>query len=381
MNSPLPTNPTSDPLEDVLVVDDDPIVCEMVAQWLASERILAVTVESVRAARRELGERNFAVIVTDICMPDETGLQLLDYLRQIRCESQVVVATGRSDADTAIQALTRGAHGYLIKPFERAELIKHVRRAMAQHQLVVEHRRYTQQLEQLVREQTAHVRMAHEETIHRLVTASLMRDEETGAHIRRTGLFSEALARAAGWSEDRVEAIRLAAPMHDVGKIGIPDEILRKPGPLNAREFDVMKRHTEIGARMLAGSNWPVLELAHEIALCHHERWDGYGYPRGLSGLEIPESARIVMIADVYDALTHDRIYRPALPRHEALAMFESERGRQFEPRLLDLFLSILPTIEQISAENPDELVVQAPFADSGLWNPTSLPPCALGVR
>src|SRR5690606_33006518 len=111
------------------------------------------------------------------------------------------------------------------------------------------------------------------------------------------------------------------------------------------------------------------------------ERWDGYGYPRGLSGLEIPESARIVMIADVYDALTHDRIYRPALPRHEALAMLESERGRQFEPRLLDLFLSILPTIEQISAENPAEPVGQAPFADSGLWNPASLPPCALGVR
>jgi putative two-component system response regulator len=200
------------------------------------------------------------------------------------------------------------------------------------------------------------IRLAQEETIHRLVRASLCRDEETGMHIRRTGLLSEALARAAGWSESDAEVIRLAAPMHDVGKIGIPDAVLRKPGKLTIAEYDVMKTHTLIGAKMLEGSQSAILTMAHDIALCHHERWDGSGYPRGLSGLAIPEAARILSIVDVYDALSHDRVYRDELPDDEVLHLMSEGAGTQFDPALLAVFFTHYDELRRIAQENPDEL-------------------------
>jgi HD-GYP domain-containing protein (c-di-GMP phosphodiesterase class II) len=198
-------------------------------------------------------------------------------------------------------------------------------------------------------------RRAHEETIHWLVKVSLYRDEETGAHIQRTGYYSELLAASAGWRRELVDQIRLAAPMHDLGKIGIPDAILRKPGKLTRDEMTVMQTHTLLGAKMLAGSATPVLRLAQEIALCHHERWDGGGYPAGLAGQEIPEAARIVAIVDFYDALSHDRVYRPAFPEAEVVKMMREGRGKHFDPRLLDIFLSLLPEMRAIAQAVPDE--------------------------
>jgi HD-GYP domain-containing protein (c-di-GMP phosphodiesterase class II) len=199
------------------------------------------------------------------------------------------------------------------------------------------------------------IRMAHEETIQRLVTASLCRDEETGMHIKRTGLLSEALARAAGWSEADAETIRLAAPMHDVGKIGIPDAILRKPGKFTPDEFEVMKTHTLIGAKMLEGSQSAILAMARDIALCHHEYWDGGGYPQGLSGTAIPEAARILSIVDVYDALSHDRVYRPALDEDRVVEYLVQRSGIQFDPMLLAVFLAHYEEMHSIAMENPDE--------------------------
>ncbi len=158
-----------------------------------------------------------------------------------------------------------------------------------------------------------------------------------------------------GWPQEQVQNIRLAAPMHDLGKIGIPDAILQKPGKLTAEEFEVMKSHTTLGARMLGSSGSAILQMGQEIALAHHERWDGSGYPRGLSGLAIPESARIVAIVDVYDALTHRRIYHDALPEAEALEIMEAGRGKQFDPFLFGVFLSILPELRRIAEANPDE--------------------------
>jgi putative two-component system response regulator len=221
--------------------------------------------------------------------------------------------------------------------------------------LVIENRAYMHELQSKVREQTRTIRVAHEETIHRLVTASMYRDEETGTHIRRVGMYSALMAEALGWSWDAVESIRMAAPMHDIGKIGIPDAILQKPGRLTDEEYEVMKRHTVIGGEMLAGSGSPVLELGRTIALNHHERWDGQGYPIGLVGDNIPESARIVAIADVYDAVTHDRVYRPALPEDQAIAVLESGLGTHFDPCLLRLFLTMLPEMRRIARDTPDE--------------------------
>jgi len=205
-------------------------------------------------------------------------------------------------------------------------------------------------LEQRLLTQTAAVRSAHEDTVYHLLKASLYRDVDTGAHMQRTGGQSALLGAAAGWAPDRVELLRLAAPMHDIGKIGIPDAILLKPGKLTAAETVIMQSHTLIGAKMLAGSCSPVLRLGHDIALCHHERWDGAGYPNGLVGREIPEAARIVAIVEVHDALIHDRSYRPAFSNVDALALMRTARRSQFDPQLLDLFLSILPEANVVAA-------------------------------
>lgn len=219
--------------------------------------------------------------------------------------------------------------------------------------LSVQHRNY---LEEKVREQTTDIRRTQEEVIYRLITAAQWSDEETGMHIRRTGLLSEVLARAASWYGDDLENIRQAAPLHDIGKIGIPDAILRKPGKLSPEEFEVMKTHTRIGADILAGSNVPMLQMAREIALNHHERWDGKGYPRGLAGKAIPESARIVAIVDVYDALSHDRVYRPAMPEGEVLAIMQQGAGTQFDPLLMTHFFLHLSEIRRIAKEHPDDI-------------------------
>ena len=218
--------------------------------------------------------------------------------------------------------------------------------------LSVHHRTF---LEDKVRAQTADIRKTQEEVIYRLITAAQWSDEETGMHIRRTGLLSEVLARAASWYGDDLETIRQAAPLHDIGKIGIPDAILRKPGKLTPEEFEVMKTHTRIGADILAGSNVPLLQMAREIALNHHERWDGQGYPRGLAGKAIPESARITAIVDVYDALTHDRVYRPAMAEPEVLAIMQQGTGTQFDPLLMTLFFLHLSEIRRIAKEHPDD--------------------------
>ena len=216
-----------------------------------------------------------------------------------------------------------------------------------------------EQLRQSQEAKVKAIRLAQEETIHRLVTASLCRDEETGMHIKRTGLLSESLARAAGWSESDAEIVRLAAPMHDVGKIGIPDAVLQKPGKLTPAEYDIMKTHTLIGAKMLEGSQSSILVMARDIALYHHERWDGRGYPQGLSGLAIPEPARILSIVDVYDALSHDRVYRPALPDDEVLQLMSEGAGTQFDPALLAVFFAYYDELRRLAQENPDEPAAQ----------------------
>lgn len=209
--------------------------------------------------------------------------------------------------------------------------------------MLIERREHLQQLEERVREQTLAIRSAHEETIERLMAAAACRDEETSAHIRRTELLSAVLATSLGWSPDRVDLIRMAAPMHDIGKIGIPDAVLQKPGRLTAAEYDIMKTHTVIGAGLLDGASSAILQMAHTIARHHHERWDGSGYPSGLRGDAIPVEARIVAIVDVFDAISHDRVYRPALPEAESLQIMKDGCGTHFDPKLLESFFMLYP--------------------------------------
>ncbi len=339
----------------ILVVDDEQSVRGLMARWLADAGYQCLTAGDAPEAWQCLQEHEVDLVTTDINMPGQSGIDLLRQITPAFPDLGVIMLTANGDSDTAIGALTAGACGYLIKPVLRTELLFHVTRALERRQLILENRQHTLDLERRVLELTMAVRRAHEETIHRLLAAAMFHDDETGAHVRRTGLFGEVLAVTAGWPDSQVEDLRLAAPMHDIGKIGIPDAILRKPGSLTEAEFEVMKSHTTLGANMLAGSDWPVLKLGCQIALNHHERWDGLGYPAGRKETAIPECARIVAIVDVYDALTHNRVYRPALPEAEALVLMEQGRGTHFDPRLLYLFFQALPEIRGIAREYPDD--------------------------
>nr|WP_241697626.1 HD domain-containing phosphohydrolase [Mariprofundus sp. NF] len=211
------------------------------------------------------------------------------------------------------------------------------------------------ELELEVHRRTALIRKGEEELAHRLLDVSNWRDEETGAHIRRIGLYSELIAKALGWSLQDLDDIRLAAPMHDIGKVGIPDYVLLKPGRLDTEERRIMERHAFIGGEMLKSSEIRMIEMAHQIAIGHHEKWNGQGYPNQLAGEAIPISARIVAIVDVYDALSSERIYKPAWPEEKVLELLQNERGAHFDPELIDLFFELLPEIRKIRLQLPDE--------------------------
>jgi putative two-component system response regulator len=339
----------------ILVVDDETPVRNLLAMWLTSHKYRCVRADSAAAARRCLETESIDLITADINMPGGSGIDLLRHVLQSHPDLPVLMLTGNRDTESAIEALNAGAFGYLLKPARAEEFLAQVNHGLELHRLRIGRRRYTEGLEQQVREQTKEIRLAHEETIHRLVHAAACRDLETGAHIVRTAVFSEILARAAGWAPAEVERIRMAAPMHDIGKIGVPDAILRKPAGLTRDEYEVMKQHTIIGAKLLARSNSSILLMAREIALCHHERWDGTGYPAGLAGDAIPEAARILSIVDVYDALTSDRPYRRAMKEEEVLKMMRAEQGRQFDPVLLATFFSVLEQIRHAAGNHPDD--------------------------
>lgn len=224
-------------------------------------------------------------------------------------------------------------------------------------------------LEDEVRKQTREIRAREEEIALRLVCAADSRDDgETGSHIRRLGLYSELIARNLGWKDADAEEIRIAAPMHDIGKIGIPDHILKKPGQLTASEFEIMKLHPEIGARILSNSQTPLVQMARDICLGHHEKWDGSGYPHGLKGVNIPISARIVAIVDVFDALIHKRVYKDEIPVDQAIALMQEGQGKHFDPDLLDLFFQLREEMTEIAFDysNPigDDLSQAADIID-----------------
>jgi putative two-component system response regulator len=358
----------------ILTVDDESYVRDLAMRWLKGAGHTCGQAANAEAAWEYLQHNDVQLVVLDVNMPGRSGLELLNDIKATYPDTAVLMMTGNGEAKTAVQALTRGASGYLTKPVASEELLFQARAALERRQLLQERREYTRNLEEKVRQQTAEIRLAHEETIHRLVTASLCRDEETGMHIKRTGLISESLARAAGWSAADAEILRLAAPMHDVGKIGVPDAILRKPGRLTPAEFDIMRTHTTIGARMLEGSQSAILSMAHDIALNHHERWDGAGYPQGLAESAIPEAARIVSIVDVFDAISHDRVYRRALPEDEVLSVMQQGSGSQFDPTLLAMFLAHYEDMRHIAQANPDEAVTGGSLSSPPATGPVLLP-------
>ena len=334
----------------ILIVDDEPTITRLVSQQLTSKGYASEACPSAAQAIERIDAEEFALVISDINMPGISGIELLARVKKSHHHVAFIMLTGVDDHAIAIRSLELGAFGYIVKPFEANELYINVNNALRRRELELERDRYEERLERDVRERTAEIRDTQEQIIMRLVAASGFRDEETGAHIRRIGEYAALLARAVGWDGRATEEIRLAAPMHDIGKLGVADTILKKPGKLSAEEFALMKEHTRIGARILEGSGIALLDLAGDIALRHHEKWDGSGYPDGLRGEAIPASARIVAVCDVYDALVSDRVYRRALAEDEALAIMREGRGAHFDPRLFDLFLERLPAIQDVRA-------------------------------
>lgn len=281
------------------------------------------------------------LLITDWSMPRLDGLELSNRVRNLSSHYiYIILLTSHSDFSDRIRGFAQGGvDDYIIKPFEEAELLHRIKVAnriiMAERQLQI----HNQNLEAVVRRQTETIRQTQEEIITRLFSALESRDQETGHHVRRIGFISAKLGVYLGWSQDEVDAIQAAAPLHDVGKIGIPDKVFLKRDPLTEEEMKIIRSHTTIGAGILANSANHIIRLAEVIALRHHENWDGSGYPGGLSGGDIPLSARVVAVADVYDALMADRVYRKGLPEEEVLKILQNDCGRKFDPEIGRIFL------------------------------------------
>ena len=268
------------------------------------------------------------------------------------------------DRQIAATAADLGAFGYVMKPFGTNEILIAVDNALRRRELEIENRAHQSHLELLVAERTADLtatverlslaeealRASQEEAIRRLAQAVEFRDPATGAHLNRMSRTCELLAERSGMGPERAQLIRIASPMHDIGKIAVSDEILHKPGKLTAADWDEMRRHPLIGSEILSGSESALLRLGGLIALTHHERWDGTGYPHGLAGQAIPVEGRMVALADVFDALTSERPYKPAFEVDHAVSLMREERGRHFDPEYLDLFLTIVDEVVGVVA-------------------------------
>ena len=346
-------------LAKILIVDDEPHVRDVLTQSLAAEGYACRAAATAEEAQEILLAEEFPLLICDIRLPGQSGLDLLGAVRQLFPDMAVVMITAVDDKNSAARALELGAYGYVTKPFDPNDLFFNVANALERRRAALANQKEERRLKEKVSEQTRNIRLSQEEIALRLIAACEYRDDETGAHIRRIGLYAEAVARELGRPPEYADMLRLAAPMHDIGKIGIPDAILLKPAWLTAEERAIMQTHATIGGRILEGTPIPLLNLALEIAVRHHEKWDGSGYPDGVIGPDIPEAARIVAVLDVYDALVHERVYRPAFPEKQALAIMTENKRAYFDPSIFDIFLCLLPTLRGIRERVQQETAAQ----------------------
>ncbi len=338
----------------ILVVDDMPIVRATLRRILEREGYRCRVAAEGQEALDMLAEEPVELVLSDIQMPGMGGIDLVRALQPRIPEPSIIMVSSIEETGTAIECIQLGAFGYVHKPFQPREILVQVNSALRRRMLEIEHRDRERVLAQKVREQTREIRESREEIALRLISASEERDNETGMHVRRIGLYAAAMGAFLGWNQEQVDRIRGAAPMHDIGKIGVPDAILQKPGVLTDEEWVVMRQHTTMGARILQGSKVGFIQMATGIAQSHHERWDGTGYPEGLRGSEIPLEARITAIVDVYDALSHKRAYKQSWSENRVLEVLREGRGAHFDPELLDLFLENFDAMRTINLANPD---------------------------
>jgi putative nucleotidyltransferase with HDIG domain len=347
----------------LLVVDDDESVRRIVAALLKDEGYDTATAASAAEAIDTLKRESFALVITDIKMPDRDGLWLLNELRREHPEIAVIMMTGYGQVDTAVEALKYGAADYLTKPVRVNHLSASVMRALDRRRLELENRAYQRGLEGAVEEKTRELESAYTEisetyriTLEALVTALDARECETGNHSQRVVRLTLEIANRMGIAGSERDHLARGALLHDIGKIGVSDQVLLKPGKLTTEEWTEMRKHPEIGARILSGI--PFLGPAAEIVLAHQERWDGKGYPRGLAREQIPVGARIFAVADALDAITSDRPYRRGRSFSFAREEIARYAGTQFDPEVVRHFLTI--TEEEWNAIRGEQPVFRA---------------------
>jgi putative two-component system response regulator len=349
----------------VLVVDDEQFMRESIAILLEEYGYSVITCQDATQALQALQQDDIDIVLTDIRMPDISGIQLLEKIHGMNPEKPVILMTAFAELDTAVDAIRKGAFDFLIKPYRPEYLLHTVEKAVTYKRLLHMERDYKYMLEDTVKKRTQEllqalqlVKKMSEELVQRLTVVAEYRDEETGAHIKRVGFYAKQIAISLGMPDDFVEAITFASPMHDIGKVGIPDNILLKPGPLTPDELVIMKLHPVIGSNILNGSSHFGIQMAASIAQNHHERWDGTGYPKGLKGVDIPIEGRIVNLCDQYDALRSKRPYRDSLSHEETFRIITEGDGRtkpeHFDPKIIQAFIKVAPALDATYNEYKD---------------------------
>ncbi len=361
----MPFHPTGR-AKRVLVIDDQAEARRILDKVLRSFGYETLLAAGAAEALERIDEA-VDLVILDARMPGMNGFELAQRVRKDPryFDLPMVMVTGLDSKEDRLHAMEAGVNDFISKPFDVTELQLRSSWLLRMKEATDALKRHRAELEQAVEERTSELRdalaqaaaahertlEAHLDTLRRLVLAAEYKDRATAGHIERIGRYCEMLAHGLGLPPNQTRVIRYASIMHDVGKIGIPDAILLKADKLTPVEWEVMKQHTVIGARMLSGSPSELLQLGEVIALTHHERWDGSGYPRGLAGQEIPLAGRICAVADVFDALTNERPYREALSAETVYGMLQADRGQHFDPQVLDLFLECRDEVERIQQE------------------------------
>jgi len=335
----------------IFIVDDEPANLKLLDKMLASQGYKhCVLIQDPRNVLAQYQQQRPDLILLDINMPHLDGYQLMAQLTALADPllPPIIILTAQHSKDYLLQALAAGARDFVSKPFDRNELLMRVRNLLDAHlaHLMLFDQKAT--LEQLVQQRTAELHRTRLQVVQRLGMAAEYRDEETGNHILRMSHICALLAAKVGWDAAQCDLMLNASPMHDIGKIGIPDAILLKPGKFEPEEWAIMQTHAAIGGKLLEGDDSALMQMAREIALSHHEKWDGSGYPNGLKGDAIPMAGRIAALADVFDALTSVRPYKKAWPLEAAVEYIKEQSGKHFDPDLVAVFLANLPQIEAI---------------------------------
>lgn len=340
---------TNNNLQTILVVDDTPENIDVLMGILRNDYKVKAALNGELALKIAQSSNKPDLILLDVMMPEINGYDVCRKLKSNPATASipVIFVTAKSEVEDEQTGFALGAVDYITKPVSPPLVLARVKTQLSLYD-------QARHLEHLVKQRTEELNETRLEIIRRLGRAAEYKDNETGMHVIRMSWYSRFLAEEYGMEPEWCELLFNAAPMHDIGKIGIPDSVLLKPGKLDAEEWEIMQKHVEFGGEIIGDHDSPILQMAKEIALGHHEKWNGKGYPNGLSGTDIPLTARIVAIADVYDALSSERPYKKAWPEEKVIALLEEEAGQHFDPDLVPKFIKCLPRVHEIQQKYKD---------------------------